>query len=111
MDKLENYQTIIEKILLEYAAIPYRFGDIKTEAIFDRARDRYILMDIGWENNTRIHETLIHVDIINGKFWIQEDNTDQPIARELLTAGVPKDDIVLAFHAPEMRKYTEFAVA
>jgi hypothetical protein len=29
----------------------------------------------------------------------------------LLEAGVPKEDIVLAFHEPEMRQYTEFAVA
>ncbi|MFM6009365.1 MAG: element excision factor XisI family protein, partial [Dolichospermum sp.] len=25
--------------------------------------------------------------------------------------GVPKEDIVLAFHDPETRKFTEFAVA
>jgi len=25
--------------------------------------------------------------------------------------GIPKEDIVLAFHAPSMRKYTEFAIA
>ena len=28
-----------------------------------------------------------------------------------ILAGVPKEDIVLAFHAPEMRPYTEFAAA
>nr|WP_083883556.1 element excision factor XisI family protein [Spirulina subsalsa] len=30
---------------------------------------------------------------------------------ELLREGVPKSDIVLAFHAPETREYTEFAMA
>lgn len=28
-----------------------------------------------------------------------------------LEAGVPKEDIVLAFHQPELRQYTEFAAA
>jgi hypothetical protein len=37
--------------------------------------------------------------------------TEDGIATDLLEAGVPKEDIVLAFHAPEMRPYTEFAVA
>lgn len=97
--------------MLEYTAIPYRYGEVETEAIFDRERDRYILLDVGWEKKDRIHGILIHIDIINGKIWIQQDNTDQPVARELLSAGVPKEDIVLAFHRPELRKYTDFAVA
>ncbi|WP_445305151.1 MULTISPECIES: element excision factor XisI family protein [unclassified Microcoleus] len=28
-----------------------------------------------------------------------------------MKAGVPKEDIVLAFHEPEVRQYTDFAVA
>jgi hypothetical protein len=51
------------------------------------------------------------VDIINGKFWIQRDGTEYGIARELVDAGVPKEQIVLAFRAPEIRKHTGYAVA
>ncbi|HBB33754.1 MAG TPA: hypothetical protein DC064_18635, partial [Cyanobacteria bacterium UBA9273] len=32
------------------------------------------------------------------------------VANELVEAGVPKEDIVLTFHAPYKRKYTELAV-
>jgi XisI protein len=32
------------------------------------------------------------------------------MANELLREGVPKEDIVLAFQPPEVRKFTEFAV-
>ncbi len=42
---------------------------------------------------------------------IEEDWTEGGIATDLLEAGVPKEDIVLAFHPPKMRPYTEFAVA
>lgn len=42
---------------------------------------------------------------------IKEDWTEEGIATEFLREGVPKDDIVLAFHAPETRKYTDFAIA
>ena len=33
------------------------------------------------------------------------------MAQELVEAGVPKQDIVLAFHAPYKRKFTDFAVS
>jgi hypothetical protein len=51
------------------------------------------------------------VDIINGKIWIQRDGTEYGVARELVDAGVPKSQIVLGFRPPEIRPYTEFAVA
>jgi len=47
----------------------------------------------------------------NNKIYIEEDLTEDGIATNLLVAGVPREDIVLAFHPPEMRPYTEFAVA
>lgn len=31
------------------------------------------------------------------------------MATELLQAGVPREDIVLAFHPPRLRQFTEFA--
>jgi hypothetical protein len=32
------------------------------------------------------------------------------VANELVDAGIPREQIVLAFHHPKKRKYTEFAV-
>ena len=52
-----------------------------------------------------------HLQIRNGKIWIQHDGTDRPVADALLEAGVPKEDIVLGFHPENVRQYTEFAVA
>jgi hypothetical protein len=39
----------------------------------------------------------------DGKIWIQHDGTEIGIANELVKLGVPKDDIVLAFHEPFVR--------
>lgn len=112
MDKIEKYRSIIEKILTEHAAIPYAYDDIKSQTVFDRASDHYLLVDVGWKKKRfRVHGTLIHVEIIDGKFWIQYDGTEDGIATDLELAGVPKSDIVLAFHEPELRKYTDYAVA
>ena len=67
-------------------------------------------MAVGWDKY-RVHGCLVHVDLIDGKFWIQRDGTEHGIARDLEAAGVPKDHIVLAFRAPEIRPYTGYAVA
>jgi hypothetical protein len=59
----------------------------------------------------RINGITTYVRIRDSKFWIEEDWTEEGIANELINAGVPKEDIVLAFHNPKMRSHTEFAVA
>ena len=49
--------------------------------------------------------------ISNEKIWVQCDNTEDGITKELLSAGIAKEDIVLGFHEPKIRQYTGFAVA
>jgi hypothetical protein len=110
MDRKATYRQIIEKILTEYARIPYAHGQIDRLPVFDRERDHYLLMIAGWDQR-REHGCIVHVDIIDGKFWIQRDGTEDGIARDLEAAGVPKEDIVLAFKPPEIRKHTGYAVA
>jgi hypothetical protein len=111
MDELGAYRRAIETILTEHTRVPYAYGDIRQEVVFDRDRDHYLVMNVGWDQGKRVHGSLIHVDILDGKVWAQRDGTEEGVAAELLAAGVPKERIVLAFRAPEMRKYTDFAVA
>ena len=110
MDTIEKYRQLIERILTEYARIPYAYGDIRTETVFDREGDHYLLVSLGWDNR-RVHGCLVHIDIIDGKIWVQRDGTEYGIAQELVDAGVPKDQIVLGFKSPDVRKHTGFAVA
>lgn len=110
MDLLDTYRDIIERVLDEYTKIPYAYGEIQTEASFDRTRDRYLLVNVGWDQGRRVHGTLVHIDIINGKIWIQRDGTEGGIANEFVRAGIPKQDIVLAFRSKEVRQHTEFAI-
>jgi hypothetical protein len=111
MDTAESDRQLIERILVDYAKVPYSHGDVGLQAFFDRDQDHYLLMLVGWEGVRRVHGCLVHVDIIDGKFWIQRDGTEYSIAQELLDAGVPKDRIVLAFRSREKRRLTDFAVA
>jgi hypothetical protein len=109
MDKLESYRATIQEILKKRAIVP--LGDVEVEAqtVFDTKNDHYQLVHTGWQDDNRLYGCMVHVDIKNGKFWIQYDGTEQGIANELVDLGVPKEDIVLAFHAPYKRPYTGFA--
>ncbi len=111
VDTVETYRQIIQQVLTEYAQIPFAYGDIEAQTVFDCQSDRYLLMLVGRDGKRRIHGCLIHVAIINDKIWIQRDGTEVGIANELVSRGIPKDQIVLAFYSPEHRQHTEFAVA
>ncbi|WP_333195901.1 element excision factor XisI family protein [Microcoleus sp. S28C3] len=54
---------------------------------------------------------VVHVDIKDGKIWIQRDLTEAGIANELVELGVPKTEIVLQFRTPYVRQFTDFSVA
>ncbi len=115
MEKLNDLRETVEKVLLEWAEfIKPRIAPpdekFEPQVIFDRERDRYALFYVGWKGNRRTHSLITHLDIINGKIWIQEDNTEEGVATDLEKYGVPKNKIVLAFKSPALRKYTEYAV-
>lgn len=103
MDRLDDYRRQIEEILNKHASIPYANVDLQSETVFDRSNDRYLLLTVGWDGDRRVYYVLVHVEIVNGKVWIQHDGTEDGVATELVAAGIRKEHIVLGFHEPEVR--------
>jgi hypothetical protein len=111
VSKVMQYRHYIQQVLLENANPSFSHGTEK-QAIFDPERDHYQLVNVGWKpNGDRNYGCILHLDIKDGKIWVQHDGTEDGITDALLALGVPKEDIVLAFHTPSMRKYTGFAVS
>lgn len=112
MDNTLKYQSIIIDLLNEYADFWKSTRGIQHQVIADKEQRHYQLVMLGWQDGKRyVHTLAFHIDIINGKVWIQQNNTEALIADELVAAGVQKNDIILGFIAPEARQYTGFAVA
>jgi hypothetical protein len=109
MEKLEKYRTYIEQLLTKYGSYKPAYGDVEKQLLFDRERDHYQLCMFGWEGEQRVRGCLLHLDIKQGQIWLQHDSTESNIATELVALGVPKEDLVLAFHPPYLRPYTDFA--
>jgi XisI protein len=111
MDKTARYRQMIQSYLTRFASIPNLEEGIQDRTLFDPQNDSYAVIAEGWDGEERVHFVVAHLEIINGKIWIQADNTDVAIARELEAVGVPKSDIVLGFRAPSVRPFTEYAAA
>lgn len=110
MARIEEYRAQVQQVLREYASYKPSYGDIEGQTVFDTQDDHSEVVHVGWHNDRRVHGCGLHMDIKEGKIWIQHDGTKIGIAKELLAAGVPKEDSVLAFHAPDKRQFTGFAV-
>ena len=111
MDRLDYYRQCIKNLLLESGEAPPVNGEIEVELVFDKERDRYLIIDLGWNQHRRVYNCFIHLDIKDGKIWIQRNQTDRSIAEELVQMGISKEDIVLGVQPPYVREDTGFGVA
>ena len=108
---VEQYRQYIQKYLSERAervAGQKIAPEYTVQTVFDTPQDHYQLMYVGWRGNKRDFGCILHVDIKDGKIWVQHDGTEEGLANKLVEMGVPKEDIILAFHEPEIREFTGF---
>jgi XisI protein len=110
MDSVANDRAPLARLFAAWERWPRAEAKFRVVSLMDEAHDRYLLRTVGWDGPKRIHSVLVHVELIDGKFWIQRDNTEQGFATELMAAGVAKWRIVLAFYPESVRHDGEFAV-
>ena len=109
---VEQYRQYIRHLLSERrerASMQQRNAqEYEVQTLFDSEQDHYQLLYVGWRGDKRNFGCILHLDIKRGKIWIQHDGTEEGIANRLVEMGVPKQDIVLAFHEPYIRQFTDF---
>lgn len=111
MDRVNLYRQYIQELLTKYANYSSSNSPVETQLIFDQERDHYQLAYIGWEKNRRVYGVAIHIDIKDGKVWLQHNGTEAELGEELAEMGIPKHDIVVGFHAPYKRQFTDYAIS
>jgi hypothetical protein len=105
-----NYSQIITDLLTKHLVDQPKTNSVETQLLIDPINHHYQLLFVGWQEEKRIYACPIHIDIKDGKIWIQQDFTEAGIAQQLLDQGVPKSDIVLGFRSSFMRQLSDFAV-
>lgn len=113
MKSSNEYAPLIKEALSNYVRLANKRpdSDCQVTTVFDDATQRYLVLEVGWKNNQRVQNLVLHIALHGEKIWVEEDWTEDGIATYFLKHGVPYDQIVLGFQAPNMRPYTEFAVA
>jgi XisI protein len=108
--KYARYRQLIIQLLMQHLSAPVN-GEVMTMPVLDQERDHYQLLDIGWdEAGKRVFQPIIHIDLLDGKIWIQENAMDVDIAKDLVAEGVEPLDIVLGLHSRSLRKFSEYGI-
>jgi hypothetical protein len=110
MDRVTEYRQHVQELINRYAAQRPKDKGVETQIVVDMEHDHYQLLNVGWEDEHRIYGCVLHIDIKGNKVWIQQNNTEHRVADELVELGIPKNQIVIGFHSPYKRQFTEFAV-
>ncbi|MEW5986208.1 MAG: XisI protein [Chloroflexota bacterium] len=97
MDTTTIYRDVVEQTILQYARLRPSHGNIRLEALLDETRDRYALMEVGWDRGRRVSGDLLYVTLRDGKVFIEYDGIGYGITDDLIARGIPEEDIVLAF--------------
>lgn len=108
MDQLEHYRNLVQQILTDHADTPSE--TVQPQLIFDTTHDHYQLNYVGWQGSRRVFGPILHLDIQNGKIWIQYNGTEDSISERLVELGVPRSDIVIGFHSPFKRQFSGYAI-
>jgi len=65
-----------QSLLTAYAAVPNANGAIDCYTVFDTKQDHYHVMNVGWDGYRRVYGCVLHLDIMKGKIWIQQNMTE-----------------------------------
>ncbi len=112
MEKAIKYKSLVKSLLADLAKRKNQSSRfVKYQLVSDDETGNYVLLRNGWRGESRFYGIVVHIETTNdGKVWLHQDNTDLILADSLLNLGIPEKSIVLGFHAPIMRKDTEFAI-
>ena len=101
---LVNYQQAVQRVFsdLETQNVLLPAG-IERQILMDDRNGHYQLLNIGWYGSRHAHSILVQVDIKGDFVWVHADSTKYNIVDALLEQGVPRNRIVLGFHAPHER--------
>jgi hypothetical protein len=84
MATIASYPDIVKQVIRKHASCKPSVDDIQVETIFDDAQGHYELMYAGWTGKHRVHGSVIHVDVRDGKVWIQHDGIRTAVVESAL---------------------------
>jgi len=102
LSHMDHYRQIVVQFLLGQSDAGLVDG-IESQPVFDLQRDRYLILSQGWRGQERVYWVVMHLELREGKVWIQRNQAEVDIEVELMMLGIPQEDIVRGLIPPEYR--------
>ncbi|MFN0122105.1 MAG: element excision factor XisI family protein [Blastocatellia bacterium] len=100
LNKMDSYRQILRQVVEYHASLKPGNRKIDSIAVCDPRNDNYLMMDIGYDHLGRVDEVIIHLRLReDGRVLIEYDGIEYGIARDLIKAGIPPEDILLNMYA------------
>jgi len=97
MDKSLTYQNILKNIVLKYSHFRPSHGNIRLDPLIDETNKRFSIMQVGWDRGRRVRGNILYIVIHNDKVIIEYDGLEHGIFNDLIKAGIPESEIILAY--------------
>jgi hypothetical protein len=110
MDKVERYREYVEGLVIGYGRSDMTPEGVAVELVLDVLHDHYQWMNVGWDELRWVYQCFVHIDIREGKVWIQQNWTEVDLAEVLVGLGVLREDIVLGYLPPYKRPYSGYGI-
>lgn len=112
MGTIKEHEKLVLNWLRQFVEERTNKNGIDYKVLADTESHQYQALRMYWDTSRElVVQILFHFEIkSNGKVWIFANNTDIPIAKELMKEGLTNADIVLGFHPAELREFSEYAV-
>ncbi|MBM82484.1 MAG: hypothetical protein CMJ78_18115 [Planctomycetaceae bacterium] len=97
MDRLNELQSIVTKLIDEFAEDWNPHDGTSIEAVIDQTHGHFQIIRTGWKDDLFVHMCLVHLVIRSGKIELLKNETEILWDQELMDRGVLPGEIVLAF--------------
>lgn len=112
MDKLKKYKKALTELFIAQSALHFsNASEVEQQLIINKDESQFLIMAVGWYEETYKHFAVFHAQLKNEKIWIHQNNTDEDIGTILEKKGVPKLEMVIGFLTPFERELSDYAMA
>ena len=80
MNNVDRYSNLIKQLLQEYASYKSLNKEIELQFVCDTTNHHYQIVNMSQQNKVRVYGCTLHLDIKDGKIWIQHNTTEIEIA-------------------------------
>ncbi|MEM0992215.1 MAG: element excision factor XisI family protein [Bacteroidota bacterium] len=83
---------IITDFLSEYLAVDNQYlEDSQYHLVVNAEQTEFVLIELGWREKRYFNHMVFHLQLLAEEVWIHQNNTDVPIERHLIAAGIRSD--------------------